>query len=91
MILTDDVINRNKSVEDQTIEKGRQEMETPEYRAHKNKPIAPRHAGTPTSNGTPYKVMKQMDEIDGKWGYEGGSTDNLTTLPSWNVWLIPVV
>jgi hypothetical protein len=73
------VEERNKSVEDQTIEKGRVEMEDEGFRGHKNKPIADAHQGSPNSMGDVYEVQKQTSRIHKDWGSENGSTDNILT------------
>ena len=73
------VEERNKSVEDQTVEKGRVEMADPEFRGHKNKPIADAHQGSPNSMGSPYDIHKQAERIHKEYGAEAGSTDNIIT------------
>jgi len=73
------VEERNKSVEDQTVEKGRIEMEEDGFRGHKNKPIADAHQGSPNSGANVYDVQKQVDRTHKEWGASDGSTDNILT------------
>ena len=75
----DEVDGRNKSVETQTIEKGREELKDEGFRGHKNKPIAEPQQGSPNSMGKPMDVQKQLDEIDTKWDAADGSTDSVVT------------
>ena len=68
---------RNADVEDQTIEKGREELKDEGFRGHKNKPIADLHQGNPNSTGNAWDIAKQTKKIDSEWGSEYGSTDNI--------------
>lgn len=70
---------RGKSVEEQTVEKGREELNDPGFRGHKNKPIADSHQGSPNSMGDVYDVQKQVQRIHRDAGAEYGSTDNILT------------
>jgi hypothetical protein len=70
---------RSKSVDDQIIEKGEIEMDDPEFRGHKNKPIADSWQGSPNSTGRAYDVAKQAKRVSREWGAENGSTDSLVT------------
>lgn len=70
---------RSKSVDDQIIEKGEIEIDDPEFRGHKNKPIADPWQGSPNSTARSYDVAKQAKRISREWGAEGGSTDSLVT------------
>jgi len=69
-----------KSIDDQTMEAGKLEMESPGPGGHKNQPSTDVTQGSPTSQDTFMTVMKQADEIDNN-GFDGklGSTGNLTT------------
>ena len=68
---------RNADVEDQTIEKGKVELQEEGFRGHKNKPIAELHQGNPNSTGNAWDIAKQTKKIDSDWGSEYGSTDNI--------------
>jgi len=68
---------RNADVDDQTIEKGKVELEEEGFRGHKNKPIADLHQGNPNSTGNAWDISKQVKKIDSEWGSEHGSTDNI--------------
>ena len=70
---------RNADIDEQTIEKGREELKEPGFRGHKNKPIADLHQGNPNSTGQAWDVAKQVKKIDSDWGAEKGSTDNIIT------------
>lgn len=74
-----ETLRRNTDVREQTIEKGRQELESPDFGEHKNKPMAQRHQGTPNSRNAPSKVMKQLDDIDNLTDAADGSTDSVMT------------
>lgn len=76
----DEVLARNKSVEEQTVAKGIDEAaETPDVmRGHKNKPIADSPQGSPTSTGSVGDVNKQLSTTRNELGAEMGSTDSLT-------------
>ena len=73
------VEERNKSVEDQTVEKGRVEMADPEFRGHKNKPIADAHQVRQTLWEAPYDIHKQAERIHKEYGSEAGKNDNIIT------------
>ena len=68
---------RNSNIDDQTIEKGKVELEEDGFRGHKNKPIANTYQGSPNSTGHAWDIAKQADRIDNEWGSEFGSTDNI--------------
>ena len=76
----DDVAKRSKSVEEQTVAKGIDEVaETPaDFRGHANKPVADPPQGSPTSNGSAGDVNKQLSRTRNELGAEMGSTDSLT-------------
>ena len=72
---------RTKSVDDQIIEKGREELiESPtEFRGHKNKPIADSWQGAPTSKDNPMDVRNSQRRIRRELGAEEGSPGSVTT------------
>ena len=74
-----DVEARNKSVEKQTIEKGRAELNDPGFRGHKNKIMAEPHQGSPNSTASPLDVQNQLNKIDSDISAERGSTDQVVT------------
>ena len=76
----DEVARRSKSIEEQTVAKGIDEVaETPEaFRGHANKPVADPPQGSPTSNGSAGDVNKQLSRTRNELGAETGSTDSLT-------------
>ena len=75
------VLNRNKSVELQTIRKGIQELRKNEFgfRASKNSPIAGRHQGNHLSEDDPFTVWERNKRIRTEWGAEEGSAGNIST------------
>ena len=75
------VLDRNKSVELQTIRKGIQELRKNEFgfRASKNSPIAGRHQGNHLSEDDPFTVWERNKRIRSEWGAEEGSAGNVTT------------
>ena len=75
------VLNRNKSVELQTIRKGIQELRKNEFgfRASKNSPIAGRHQGNHLSEDDPFTVWERNKRIRNEWGAEEGSAGNVST------------
>ena len=78
---TEQVLNRNKSVELQTIRKGIQELRKNEFgfRASKNSPIAGRHQGNHLSEDDPFTVWERNKRIRTEWGSEEGSAGNVST------------
>ena len=73
------ILDRNKSVESQTIEKAIVELDEPGFRGHKNKNMADPWQGNPNSSGDPWTVWKDLWRVDKEWGAEMGSTDSLIT------------
>jgi hypothetical protein len=71
--------NRAKSVDDQIVEKAEIELNEPEFRGHKNKPIADPWQGAPNSTSNAYNVSKQLKRIHLEWGAKNGSTDSIIT------------
>lgn len=76
----DEVLDRVKSVEEQTTAKGIDEAnESPDvFRGSKNKPVADPPQGAHTSNRPVGDVNKQLSRTRNELGAEGGSTDSLT-------------
>jgi len=70
---------RSVDVENQVLEKAVIELDDPNFRGHKNKPIADPWQGSPNSSGKAYDVAKQLKRTHGEWGAEDGSTDSLVT------------
>ena len=70
---------RSKNVEDQVVEKAELELNEPDFRGHKNKPIADPWQGSPNSASSAYDVSKQLKRNESEWGGELGSTDSLVT------------
>ena len=75
----DEVEARNKSVEDQTVEAGREELKSEGFGEHKNKPMAEPQQGSPNSTGKPMDVMEQLNTIREDPTAARGSTDSLLT------------
>ena len=70
---------RNQSIDDQSIEKGKIELQEDGFRGHKNKPIADPWQGSPNSTGHAFNILKDLKRITTEWGAEFGSTDNAIT------------
>ena len=80
------VINRNQSVDVQTVRKGLQELRKhefdgsePGFRASKNSPLAGRHQGNHLSEEDPFVVWERQKKIRKEWGNEEGAAGNITT------------
>ena len=73
------VDQRNRSIENQTVERGREELGSGEFGPYKNKGIANRDQGNALSQSSPMKVRKQLDQIDNDPTAARGSTDNMVT------------
>jgi len=73
------ILDRNNSIESQTIEKATVELEEPGFRGSKNKNMADPWQGNPNSSGDPWTVWKDLWRVDKEWGAEMGSTDSLIT------------
>lgn len=74
------VAQRNKSVENQTVEIAKDDMAKGDgYSPYVNKPIAERHEGNALSAAKPSKVMKQLNQIDTDPTAAKGSTDSMVT------------
>jgi len=70
---------RSIDIEDQVLEKAVLELDDPNFRGHKNKPIADPWQGSPNSTGKAYDISKQLKRTTREWGAEDGSTDSLVT------------
>jgi len=70
---------RNNNVQEQSIEKGKEELKEPGFRGHKNKPIADPWQGNPNSTGHAFDILKDLKRTDTEWGADLGSTDNAIT------------
>ena len=72
---------RNKSVADQTIEKGLQELRDghKDFRGAKNKPIAQKHQAAYTSKEPAYDARQKLVRTRKDYGAEEGSTGSVTT------------
>lgn len=70
---------RSQNVQRQTEEKGLEELDDPNFRGHKNKPIADSWQGTPNSTANAYDLSKQLKRTSKEWGSEKGSTDSSMT------------
>ena len=72
---------RNTSVNGQIVEKGQKElMESgPEFRGHKNKPLADSQQGAPTSTENVMEVKRAQKRIREEWGAEDGSPGSVST------------
>ena len=75
------VLNRSKSIDDQTLAQGLYELrknET-EFRAAKNRPIADAEQGAYLSEDDPFVIWENQKKIRQNWGSEEGAAGNLTT------------
>ena len=70
---------RSQNIENQVLEKAEVELEDPNFRGHKNKPIADSWQGSPNSTGKSYDIAKQLKRTSREWGSENGSTDSIMT------------
>jgi hypothetical protein len=72
---------RNKSIADQTIEKGLQELRDghKDFRGAKNKPIAKKHQAAYTSQEPTYDARQKLVRTRKDYGAEEGSTGSVTT------------
>ena len=70
---------RNRSVYEQTVQKGLDELREfeEEFRAAKNKPIADQHQGAYTSEQQVYDAWETQKRIRNEWGSEEGSTGSI--------------
>lgn len=70
---------RSRNIEEQVVEKGLVELEDPNFRGHKNKPIADMWQGSPNSTASAYDISKQLKRTSKEWGAQDGSTDSILT------------
>jgi len=72
---------RNASVDGQIVEKGQKELleSGPEFRGHKNKPLADSQQGAPTSTENVMEVKRSQKRIREEWGAEDGSPGSVST------------
>ena len=70
---------RAESVRDQVAEKGIQQLELPGFGAYKNPKIKQQHQGNPTSLESLESATKSLDDIETRWGAEGGSAGSVTS------------
>lgn len=70
---------RSTNIEDQVLEKAVVELDDPNFRGHKNKPIADSWQGSPNSTGKAYDIAKQLKRTSREWGAQDGSTDSIMT------------
>ena len=73
--------DRKKSVDEQTLAKGLEELRENEtrFRASKNKPLAEPQQGAHLSEDDPFIVWENNKRIREEWGAEDGSAGNVTT------------
>jgi len=77
----DQVVARNKSLDDQTIEAGVAQLRRAEteFRADKNRPLAGPSQGAHISQVDPEVARTQLSRTRKEWGSEEGSTGSVTT------------
>ena len=77
----DQITRRNKSLDDQTIKAGIQQLRRgeAEFRADKNRPLAEPHQGAHISEVDPEVARQQLSRTRNEWGSEEGSTGSVTT------------
>ncbi len=69
-----------QSVDAQIKEKGKVELDDPDFRGHKNKPGAASWQGSPNSTTNPYDGLKTLKRIDYDWSsMDEGSLGSLVT------------
>ena len=75
------VNQRSIDIDQQKTEMGVRQMESPEFGAYKNEPIADPWQGSPTSRAPDVdNAMKQRTRMEEEWlGNDSGSMDSLTT------------
>ena len=73
--------NRARSVDEETLAKGLQELREGEsgFRAAKNKPMAGTHQGATLSQDDPFIVWENQKKIKNDWGSEEGAAGNVIT------------
>ena len=73
------ILERNKSVVEQTEELAETQLGTGKFGAAKNKMLADPWQAATNSVGDAWQISKDLRRIDFEWGAELGSTDNLIT------------
>ena len=78
--VVDQIVKRNKSVKDQTVEAGVAQLRKgeAEFRADKNAPIAEPHQGAHPSEVEPQVAREQLSRTRKEWGQEEGATGSVT-------------
>ena len=76
----DQIVKRNKSIKDQTVEAGVAQLRKgeAEFRADKNAPLAEPHQGAHTSEVEPQVARDQLSRTRKEWGQEEGATGSVT-------------
>ena len=79
--VVDQIIKRNESVRDQTVEAGVAQLREGEtkFRADKNKPLAEPHQSAHVSQVEPQQAREQLSRTRKEWGSEEGSAGSVTT------------
>ena len=74
------LLDSQKSIEAQTLEKAEVEANDRSLRGHKNKPAVKPWQGSPNSTTTPYDGLKTLKRIDYDWSsMDEGSVESLVT------------
>ena len=78
--VVDQIVKRNKSVKDQTVEAGVAQLRKGEveFRADKNAPLAEPHQGAHPSEVEPQVARDQLSRTRKEWGQEEGATGSVT-------------
>ena len=78
--VVDQIVKRNKSVKDQTVEAGVAQLRKgeAEFRADKNAPLAEPHQGAHPSEVEPQVAREQLSRTRKEWGQEEGATGSVT-------------
>ncbi len=76
----DQIVKRNKSIKDQTVEAGVAQLRKgeAEFRADKNAPLAEPHQGAHVSEVEPQVAREQLSRTRKEWGQEEGATGSVT-------------
>jgi len=74
------IVKRNKSIKDQTVEAGIAQLRRgeAEFRADKNAPISDAHQGAHPSEVEPQVAREQLSRTRKEWGQEEGATGSVT-------------
>ena len=78
--VVDQIVKRNKSIKDQTVEAGVAQLRKgeAEFRADKNAPLAEPHQGAHPSEVEPQVARDQLSRTRKEWGQEEGATGSVT-------------